>query len=103
MKRVLACLVLILSVWFYCFAEQKIVVMRKPSSEKKIPEGWHTVCITADGGDIIYVLEKDNKQNKEQKIVVIRKPSSEKKIPEGWHTVCITTDGGEIIYVLEKD
>lgn len=68
MKKLLICLILLVSVWF-CSAEpqvtheqhkeQKIVVVHKPSSEKKIPDGWHVVCITADGGDIIYVLEKN--------------------------------------------
>lgn len=68
MKKILACFIILISVWF-CFAEpqqtheehkeQKIVSMRKPSLDYKVPDGWHVECITAIEGVIVVVLEKN--------------------------------------------
>ena len=71
MKRILACLIILFSVWF-CFAEpqvtheehkeQKIIMISstKLTFDYKVPAGWHVVCISAiDINNIVIVLEKN--------------------------------------------
>ena len=68
MKKVVVVLMLMASITFGMFAEpqitheehkeQKIVSMRKPALDYKVPAGWHVVAITAIEGEIVIVLEK---------------------------------------------